>query len=100
MRYVILLIALTSCYKEKAVNVEPDYPPEPPFIGNVEDACSKACTNLRLIKCPEGSGATSGETCEQRCTIAMELRTLPLVCWARAENTVKAKACGQLRCIP
>ncbi len=100
MRLVFLLaVALIGCPLRDPVDVHPDYPPLPPFSGNVDAACEAACTNLRRLGCPEGYGAVSGETCERRCIVAMELRTMPLDCWTRADNVVLAKSCGSLRCV-
>lgn len=104
VRESLILVALygtfLACYDpNKAPPVDPVYPPAPPFVGDVDEACSNACTNLRRLGCPEGQGAIGGETCERRCIIAMELRSMPLACWAKAEDVAFAKGCGSLRCI-
>lgn len=101
MRFVALVLAfvIVGCPLRDPVDVEPVYPPAPPFSGNVDDSCSSACMNLRRLGCPEGSGAISGETCERRCVVAMALRAMPLECWIKAEDVVAAKSCGSLRCI-
>lgn len=97
---VLALLIVSACYDETKPlpPYYPDYPPNPP-MGDIGDACVQACTSLRRIGCPEGQGAIGGETCERRCIIASELRTLPLACWARAEDVPTAKGCGSLRCL-
>lgn len=95
---IVGMVALVSCATNREV-VEPVPPPAPPFQGNVTDACSSACSNLRRIDCPEGLGSIGGESCERRCAIAMQLRSMPLECWIRAESPVDARACGSLRCL-
>lgn len=101
MRFVAIVLAfvIVGCPLRDPVDVEPHYPPSPPFSGDVGEACTGACTNLRRIGCPEGQGAIGGETCERRCIIGMELRAMPLACWAKAEDVPSAKGCGSLRCI-
>lgn len=93
MRYVLFLLALAGCSPPKSSPAEPAQP-----VGDA-GACSGACSNLRRLGCPEGQGAISGETCERRCAVALELRAMPLDCWAAAGDVTAAKSCGQLRCI-
>lgn len=100
MKRIIIVALLVGCYDvNKAPPVEPDYPPLPRFTGDVQSGCASACNNLRRVGCPEGSGAVTGETCERRCVVGMELRSMPLECWTKAEDAVAAKSCGSLRCV-
>lgn len=100
MRLTFLFLILTGCYDpNKAPVIDPFYPPPPQFVGDVDIGCSRACTNLRRLTCPEGLGSIGGETCERRCVIGMELRNMPLDCWSKADDVMVAKGCGQLRCI-
>lgn len=96
--FLALLVALLiSCYDPiTAPPVEPSYPTS--YVGDLEADCSRACVTLRRIGCPEGQGAISGETCERRCAIAMELRSMPLECWGAATDVVSARSCGSIRC--
>jgi len=97
MRSIALLVLLVAgCQLH---DPDPVYPPAPLFTGDVDSACANACANLRRFGCPEGYGSISAETCERRCVIATELRSLPLVCWAKAQDVFEAKGCGSLRCI-
>lgn len=93
----VALLSLVACVEPAPT--DPTRPPAPPFSGDVDASCSSACTNLRRLGCPEGSGAISGETCERRCVVAMELRAMPIDCWTAAEDVPSAKACGSLRCL-
>lgn len=99
MRALVVVVAILALGCQTAPPAEPVYPPAPPFVGDVDAACASACSNLRRLGCPEGSGAISGETCDRRCVVAMELRSMPLECWTRAESVVAAKSCGSLRCV-
>ena len=94
MRALILTLALlVGC---PAPGPEP-YTPPPPLIFDGGDVAS-ACSALRFVGCPEGDGSRSAP-CETVLARAVELRPLPLACWARAEDAAQARACGQLRCI-
>lgn len=100
LRALLAAAAVGACYGPNAPPaVDPLAPPGPDYSRDAEAACSSACTNLRRIGCPEGSGAITGETCERRCVIGLELRSLPLACWAEADNVVSARSCGSLRCL-
>lgn len=79
--------------------VEPDYPPTPRFGSELERACSSACSALRAIGCPEGSGTLGGEPCGSTCVRASALRPLPLGCWADAGDVASARSCGSIRCL-
>lgn len=92
MRYAFVLL-LVACHQTQPVEPEPA-----PVVGDA-GACPAACSNLRKLGCPEGQGAISGESCERRCAVALELRGLPLDCWAHASDVVAAKSCGSLRCV-
>lgn len=99
-RAALLLLFVVACYDvNKAPPVEPDYPPLPPFGGDVYRGCASACSNLRKLGCPEAGAAITNETCERRCVAGMELRSMPLECWSRAEDVAGARACGSLRCL-
>lgn len=92
-----LALALIAC---EPPTIDPLTPIQPPtHVEELEAACSGACVNLRRIGCPEGQGAISGETCERRCAIASELRSIPLSCWAASADVVAARSCGSLRCV-
>lgn len=98
MRYALVLLTLVGCYDtKKAPPIDPVIPPMP--TGEVEGACAAACTNLRVLGCPEGQGSISGASCERGCVAASELRALPLACWSGAADVASAKGCGSLRCI-
>jgi hypothetical protein len=91
MRYAfVLLVILAGCPLHNPVPVEPVYP---------ASAIAEACSNLRMLGCPEGFGGINGETCERTLAHATELRPLPVVCWAEKKTVAEAKGCGSLRCI-
>src|SRR5215831_4543069 len=71
-------------------------PVDPPYPAT---AAAEACEALRRVGCPEGFGSVDGATCERTLALASELRPLPVVCWARASDSVAAKSCGSLRCV-
>lgn len=90
-----------ACYDaNKAPPVEPNYPPMTPFVGDVAEACAVACDHLKAIGCPEGKGSLAGHSCAPVCVESMNLRPLPLACWANASSQDAARACGSLRCAP
>ncbi len=92
MRTALLLLVLTGCplHNPAPTPIDPPYP---------ASAVSEACDGLRRVKCPEGFGSVTGATCERTLAVAVELRPLPLDCWARAIDVVAAKSCGSLRCV-
>jgi nitrous oxide reductase accessory protein NosL len=97
MRTLFVALLVAACGPVPVDPLSP--PPSPTHIEDVESACSSACVNLRRVGCPEGQGAISGETCERRCAIASELRSMPLACWAKAADVVAARSCGSIRCV-
>lgn len=95
MRYALLGFAvLTACLEHGPL------PPSPqPDQSDAIDACKPACQQLRFLGCPEGSPSVSGNACEATCARALELRDLPLRCWADADSVAELRACGSIRCV-
>jgi len=97
MRYVLVVLAVLVLACERT-SVTPA-PVMPNDDEDTVDACKPACQTLRTLSCPEGFNSVSNTSCEATCARALQLRALPLECWAEARSVVELRSCGSIRCV-
>jgi len=91
MRYVLVMLAALVVACERG--------PVTPDEDRPRDACKAACQTLRNLSCPEGFHSVSNVSCESTCARAIQLRSLPLACWAEAHDVAELRSCGSIRCV-
>lgn len=96
----LALVATVAC--SSSPPPAPNAPDEPDAAAarGSSARCEKACARLSELGCPEARPTSSGESCPRVCLKALELRPLPLECWAGAGDVPSARGCGSLRCGP
>jgi hypothetical protein len=65
-------------------------------MGDAQDICVRACSNLATIGCLAGADSMCVPACEKN--LAAPITVQPLTCWADAGTKEVARACGQLSC--
>ena len=102
---VLTAVVLTGCPPEPVYPPGPDggtedtyWPPDPEDYADApQTPCSRACSTLRRLGCPEGAPPENGgDSCTAVCQHVVDTKLTPIdpACIAAATTKAAARECG------